>query len=324
MKNALITSLLLLFVFRLQAQDPPRKSDQKGSKDYPTISRYKGAVIQEYDTVNYGEFYLGLDKPVRKDFKGRGLFFNKYLTVKGKIINTQYLIPFEEGVLKVYENYKNALQVAGYKILYIEDSSEYNNFYHDDYYNYLIGFPKAAYGINTDKYYYIVAKGVKDGIDVYVNLYIAVGGNYGQDFIVVNQSIIETTPLELGLVTADNIAQNMENAGHAAIYDIHFAVNSAEIDSKSDSQMQNIATYLQAHPEQQFFIVGHTDNTGEFLLNKKLSEDRANAVMNQLITKYHINPDQLLAYGVANLAPVTSNKTDEGKARNRRVEIVLR
>jgi len=53
-----------------------------------------------------------------------------------------------------------------------------------------------------------------------------------------------------------------------------------------------------------------------------LSENRAKAVMNELTTKYGVNTGQLKAYGVANLSPVTSNSTDKGKARNRRVEIV--
>ncbi|HID38341.1 MAG TPA: OmpA family protein, partial [Calditrichaeota bacterium] len=71
-----------------------------------------------------------------------------------------------------------------------------------------------------------------------------------------------------------------------------------------------------------FFIVGHTDNTGNFASNKTLSEKRAKAVMNELIMKYNVSPQQIESYGVANLSPRTSNKTEEGRAKNRRVEIV--
>jgi outer membrane protein OmpA-like peptidoglycan-associated protein len=68
--------------------------------------------------------------------------------------------------------------------------------------------------------------------------------------------------------------------------------------------------------------VGHTDNVGDFDSNMKLSKDRATAIMNELVTKYDVDANQLKAYGVANLSPITSNLTDEGKAKNRRVEIV--
>ncbi len=324
-KVTLIFAVIALMIStNLFAQDAPRSKDKEGAKDYPGISRYKGAVIQEYNIINYTDFYLGLDKPVGKDFLGHGKFFNKYIKVKGKLYNNQYLIPLEEGVMKVYENYKNALTKAGYSILY-EEHNENECFYSDDYYcrDGFSKFTRDAYGFscNDQDYYYIVAKGVRDSLDIYVNLFITTVGNYGKDFVSVFQSVIETVPLELGLVKAENIAQNIETTGHSIFYDIHFASGSAEIDIKSDNQINEIAKYLKAHPDKKYYIVGHTDNVGEFASNMTLSENRAKAVMNELITKYGVNTEQLKAYGVANLSPVASNLTEGGKARNRRVEI---
>ncbi|NOZ47578.1 MAG: OmpA family protein [Chlorobi bacterium] len=299
----------------------PRKTDVEGSSDYLGLSRYKGAIIQEYNIINYGEFYFGLSEPIRKDFGGRGQFFEKYLDVKGKIMNNQYLIPITEGVLQVYENYKNALTIAGYNILYIEHNKN-SCFWREDY-GYFSKAPEESYGVDCDKdYYNIVAKGVKDSIDVYVELYIGTGGNWGQSFVIVNQSIVEAVPLKLGLVKADNISQNIEFSGHSIFYNIHFASGSFQIETNSNNQMKQIADYLNAHKDKKFFIVGHTDNVGDFTSNMTLSENRAKAVMNDLITKYGVNKEQLKAYGDASLSPVTSNTTDGGKARNRRVEIV--
>lgn len=326
-KVTLVLAMAALMIStNLFAQDPPRKTDKQGSKDYPGISRYKGAVIQEYQTINYTDFYFGLDEPIKKSFLGHGQFFKKYIEVKGKLINIQYLIPFDEGVLKVYENYKNALTLAGYTILYTEHNKN-SCFYREDLYGGDAGaiakVPNDYYGTECDKdYYYLVAKGVKDSLDIYVSLYIGPGGNYGQDFIIVNQSVVETIPLELGLVKADNIAQNIEITGHSIFYDIHFATGSSEIDSKSDNQIKQIAEYLKTHANKKYYIVGHTDNVGDFASNMTLSENRAKAVVNELITKFGVNTNQLKPYGVANLSPVSSNSTDGGKARNRRVEIV--
>ena len=324
--TVILAIITLMFSSNIFAQDPPRKTDKQGSEDYVGISRYKGAVIQEYQTINYTDFYFGLDEPVRKDFLGHGQFFNKYIETKGKLVNIQYLIPLDEGVLKVYENYKNALTISGYSILYTEHNKN-SCFYREDLYGGDAGpiskVPDGYYGTDCDEdYYYLVAKGVRDSLDVYVSLYIGPGGNYGQSFVIVNQSVVETIPLELGLVKADNIAQNIELTGHSVFYDIHFATGSADIDSKSDNQIKQIAEYLKAHPDKKYYIVGHTDNVGDFTSNMALSENRAKAVVNELVTKYGVNTIQLKSYGVANLSPVSSNSTDGGKARNRRVEIV--
>ena len=70
------------------------------------------------------------------------------------------------------------------------------------------------------------------------------------------------------------------------------------------------------------YVVGHTDNVGTVEANMKLSKDRADAVVNALITKYAIPAARLKSYGVASLSPVASNDTEEGKAKNRRVELV--
>jgi len=61
---------------------------------------------------------------------------------------------------------------------------------------------------------------------------------------------------------------------------------------------------------------------GEFESNKTLSEERAKSVITELTTKYSVNSVQLKAYGIASLVPVFSNITEEGRAQNRRVEIV--
>ena len=315
----------LLIANSLLAQDEPRTSDKSGCNDYALLSRYKGAVIQECQTINYAKFYFGLEEPVRKNFGGHGQFFNKYIEVSGKLNNTQYLIPLDDGVLKVFENYKNALTNAGFNILYTENNKN-SCFYREDFFggdNPFSKFSGGFYSCDCEvDYYYVVAKGIRDTLDVYLSLYISTGGNYGQDFVVVNQSVVETVPLELGLVSAQNIAQNIDNAGHSIFYDIHFASGSAEIDAKSTNQLQEIAKYLNSHKDKSFYIVGHTDNTGNFDDNMTLSNNRAKAVVNELNSKYNVDANQLTPYGVANLCPVTNNNTDAGKARNRRVEIV--
>ena len=68
--------------------------------------------------------------------------------------------------------------------------------------------------------------------------------------------------------------------------------------------------------------MGYTDNVGGIDYNMKLSQARADAVVKALTTKYKVAPPSLKAYGVGQLAPVAPNKTEEGRAKNRRVELV--
>ena len=321
-KLSLLLVVTFVMVTNLSAQNEPGTPDQEGCKDYEGISRFQGATIHACSIINYGAFYLGLDVPGDVDFKGHGTFFTKYMEVKGKITNTQYLLPMETGILKVYENYNNTLTKAGYSVLYTEQF-ENTCFYREDYYGgdggaIVIGVDDF-YGNKCDKdYYYVVYNGVRDSLDIYVALFI---GEDGAE-IIVNQSVIETVPLDLGLVSADNIAQNIEITGHSVFHDIHFAMGSADIDTQSDNQINEIARYIKQHLDKKFFIVGHTDNVGDFDANMTLSENRAKAVTNELVSKYGVDAGQLKSYGVANLVPITSNSTDKGKARNRRVEIV--
>lgn len=86
--------------------------------------------------------------------------------------------------------------------------------------------------------------------------------------------------------------------------------------------MAIIADYLKENSERKFIIVGHTDNTGDFNANVTLSSERAKAVIEKLVTEHGIPKAQLIPYGVGSVSPQMSNATDEGKARNRRVELV--
>ncbi len=320
--TVILAVIALMITTNIFAQNKPGDPDKDGCKDYPGISRYKGATIHICSVINYGKFYLGLDEPVKKDYLGHGQFFKKFMEVKGKIYNIQYLLPLETGILSVYENYKNSLTRAGYNMLYSENFKN-TCFYREDYYGGdggpIVKGVHDFYGNTCDKdYYYVVFSGVRDSLNIYIALFIGQDG----DEVIVNQSVIEAVPLELGLISADYIAQNIEMTGHSVFYDIHFDTGSAKIDSKSDNQIKQIADYLKKHTDKKYYIVGHTDNVGDFTSNMTLSENRAKAVISELVSKYGVDATQLKPYGVASLAPISSNLTDGGKARNRRVEIV--
>ena len=108
----------------------------------------------------------------------------------------------------------------------------------------------------------------------------------------------------------------------SALYGIHFDTNRAELKPESDGALQEIAKLLKQEATLRLLVVGHTDNVGGFDANLALSERRAAAVFEALTSRYGIAPARLRAVGVGMAAPVAHNDTENGRAKNRRVELV--
>jgi len=121
---------------------------------------------------------------------------------------------------------------------------------------------------------------------------------------------------------AEAMGNDINTTGHVSIYGIYFDTGKAEIKPESDAAIAEIAKLLKNNNALKVYVVGHTDNAGSFDANMKLSKDRADAVTNSLVSKHGIASSRLKAYGVSSLNPIASNKTEEGKAKNRRVELV--
>jgi OOP family OmpA-OmpF porin len=121
---------------------------------------------------------------------------------------------------------------------------------------------------------------------------------------------------------AEAMGNDINTTGHVSIYGIYFDTGKTEIKPESDAAIAEIAKLLKNNNALKVYVVGHTDNAGSFDANMKLSKDRADAVTNSLVSKHGIASSRLKAYGVSSLNPIASNKTEEGKAKNRRVELV--
>lgn len=121
---------------------------------------------------------------------------------------------------------------------------------------------------------------------------------------------------------ADSMALEIGNTGRVALYGIYFDFDKSTLKPESKPTLDEIAKLLNQDPSLKLYIVGHTDNVGEIGYNMILSQARAEAVVKTLTGGYGIDAGRLKAYGVGPLAPVASNNTDEGRAKNRRVELV--
>jgi outer membrane protein OmpA-like peptidoglycan-associated protein len=118
------------------------------------------------------------------------------------------------------------------------------------------------------------------------------------------------------------IKARLTSDGRIAIYGIHFDTNEAEVKPDSMETIKNIAKVLQENPDLKIAVVGHTDSLGSHEINMRLSKLRADAVVRVLQDQHKISSKRLLAAGAGFLAPIASNDTAEGRALNRRVELI--
>jgi outer membrane protein OmpA-like peptidoglycan-associated protein len=121
---------------------------------------------------------------------------------------------------------------------------------------------------------------------------------------------------------AAGLGSDIKSTGHVAVYGITFDTNKSVVKPESKASLDEIAKLLKQDPTLKLKVVGHTDMVGSPEANMALSQARAEAVVQALVAEGGVTAARLKGYGVGPLAPVASNDTDAGRAKNRRVELV--
>ena len=297
------------------------QADESGSKDHPLISRFPGSSIMVYDVKEFNEYVV----PMGKMENGA---LTKSQSLEGKVTQITYSAPVDRSVLEIFRNYESAMKNAGFVILFSGKKNELGDKWLGEFLKATARPSWSRYdgaGLDTrmgDEFSYMVAKLTRAEGDVYVALCVAT--SWFQKFPVVQLDIIEAKPMETGLikVNAEALAKDIERTGHASIYGIYFDSGEAVVKPQSEEALAEIAKLLGQDPKLNLYVVGHTDNVGTLSSNMDLSQRRAEAVVKTLVSKHGIDIKRLHPVGLGPLAPVTSNKTEEGRAKNRRVELV--
>jgi len=210
------------------------------------------------------------------------------LPVEGKFTFIIYSIPDRKGeasALAVVRNYEEAIRKVGGTIVKSDPTRRVNG------------------------------KIVKDGLEVWVQ---AEKGNGD-----IRLRIVEKKEMTQYIVAdTASFGSDLKSTGHVAVYGIYFDTNKSEVKPDSKPALEEIAKLLQQTPSLKLKVVGHTDMTGTMDANMKLSQARGEAVVQALVSQYGIAASRLTGYGVGPLSPVATNDTDEGRAKNRRVELV--
>jgi outer membrane protein OmpA-like peptidoglycan-associated protein len=133
----------------------------------------------------------------------------------------------------------------------------------------------------------------------------------------------QISKFDISKASPEDITEALQKDGKVAISGgVLFETDSAKLMPSSEPLVKRLAEYMKDHPDLKVAVIGNTDNTGDFKYNIQLSERRAKAFVDAL-TKNGVTGDRLAAVGVGPLNPVDSNDTPEGRAENRRVEIVV-
>ena len=328
-------------------------ADKAGSKDNPLLKRYEGSYIVAYEHKNFDEFTLPLSKLEAVEGKRDKHNSNYYepkdkKTLEGAYTRLVYLLPDQRSPLEVLRNYQDEIVSKNGKVLFECKGEECGGNSSQSSSAIIVGgnmslsmylYPEeritdpffsnghcAMYSLINDQRY-LVAELPESNAHISVLTYTLkndIACKAFNDRTIAVVDIIEAKAREQKMVAvkAEEMAANISNKGSIALYGIYFEFNKADVKPESDATLEQIATLLKNDTALKLLVVGHTDNAGSFDFNMDLSQQRAKAVVKALVDKYGINKDRLMPVGVSFASPVTSNETEEGRAKNRRVELV--
>lgn len=162
----------------------------------------------------------------------------------------------------------------------------------------------------------VTMKLTKDGKELWIEAWADHTGQY-------ILTIVEKAAMVQELVAnADAFADSLKKTGHIAVEGIYFETGKSELKPESAAAIAEVAKLLKGDAALKLYVVGHTDNAGALEGNMKLSHSRAQSVIQALVKTHAIDAARIKAYGDGPYAPVASNDAEEGRAKNRRVELV--
>jgi OmpA-OmpF porin, OOP family len=258
--------------------------DVRGSKDHPMLTRYPDSRITEYS-----KSFNAIEFTIARDLYSGGVKREK---VEGETTRLHYFHNKRDGQpspLQVVRNYQNAIKSIGGEVVW-ERIEEYT----------------------SETTLRVAASGKDVWVKVLADVYSSPTFSYRLD-------IVERTAMAQ-VVTANKLFDEINQKGFVTLY-INFDTNKWDIKADAQPTLAEVAKMLKANPTLQISVEGHTDNVGAATANKTLSENRAKSVMNALVGQ-GIAANRLAAKGFGQESPIADNRSDDGRAKNRRVELV--
>ncbi|WP_371226268.1 OmpA family protein [Roseovarius sp. 2305UL8-3] len=279
-------------------------ADVEGSSDHIVTGRFEGSEINGYDYQEFDTFTVGDANGVRQ--------------IEGIVTQIAYVMPDGVSLAAASRNFEKRLQEQGYSEVFACDSKVDKKLCSRDLSYTIKRLPAPRMVVDSFTFTYSLWQ---SPVPSQITISLLTSQNNGRTYL--QASIIEAEELSFQMVDARQISDGLSTEGRIALYGIQFDTDSAVIKPESGETLAELVTFLQGAPEAEILVVGHTDNQGSLEYNVDLSKRRAKAVRAHLVEN-GVDGGRLLADGVGFLAPVAPNLTAEGRALNRRVEIVPR
>lgn len=346
-----LAGLLLAGVALADATLP--KADIAGAKDSPLIGRFAGSFIVSQDNRDFDELKLPLgplkavaDKSKRDTHNNMVFEPTQSKALEGKRSHIVYLLPDKVSPLQAVRNYQNDAAAKGGKTLFECKSPECGGdgtrssdggggdqslamllTSQDQIKDKAFTNGSCAQTGRTGEQRYAALELPNANAFVSVLAYSLEGGTYCTAFehrTIVVVDVLELKAMEQKMVTvkAEEMAQSITTNGRVALYGLYFDSGKADVKPESKDTLAQIAKLLSSSPALKLLVVGHTDNVGEFNSNMDLSKRRADAVISVLASQYKADRKRLTPVGVSFASPIAPNTSEDGKAKNRRVELV--
>ncbi|QHJ00921.1 OmpA family protein [Xylophilus rhododendri] len=334
-RNWFLAGALLLAGSAGMAAADAVQADVKGGRDHPLIQRFSGSWMAGYKFNEWEQASFPSGMAVKDES------WVDPVTVEGRVTKAIYVSPPGKSPLEVFRNYEQALTGAGFQRRFSCESQcapLYRAMRRND--AYTSGMTWAAgsvitptgsrYSLNagtatTEQGRFWYGTLPRNGQLVHVLIYSSVASDISTNQAATFVQVAEPKAMPTGQVTVDTEAldKGLKAEGRIALYGLFFDTGKAQIKPESTAQLAEMAKLLKAQPALRVYIVGHTDNQGSLESNMALSQQRAQAVAGALAASYKIEAARMVGRGVASLAPLASNAAEEGRAKNRRVELVL-
>ncbi len=275
---------LLAAIALVFATSLAQAADVKGSKDHPLLTRYPDSRITEYDK-NFNSVTFKV-----KNAEGKV----EEQAVEGQATVIKYFYKDAEtqpSPLQLIRNYQNAVKAIKGEVL----------------------FERAPKDMDPGE---TTLKVNANGKDIWIKVEPDIWSAPTQSY---RLSVVEVEAMAQ-VISANAMLDALNKDGFIALY-INFDTGKSELKADGEATVKEIVAMLKGAPNLKISIEGHTDNVGTPASNQKLSEARAKAVMDAIV-KGGIAGNRLGSKGLGQTAPIADNRTDDGKAKNRRVELV--
>jgi len=281
---ALLQSVWAMGFLLLSSPMAAAQADVGGAKDHPLLTRYPKSHIVEYEK-NFNSVEFATSTKNGEPVRERREGDATILTYFHNSVDNQ------PSALQVIRNYQNAIMSIGGEVVYER-------------------LPKEGDGGET------TLKVTTVGKEVWVRLEIGIFSAPTQSY---KLWIVEVAAMQQ-VVSANKLLDELNKNGFIALY-INFDTGKWDLKADGKATVAEIAKMLKAAPGLRIGIEGHTDNVGQAAANKTLSEKRAQSVMAAVVAA-GIDARRLSAAGFGQEKPLADNRSEEGRGKNRRVELV--